>query len=291
MGKNTVTDDEKLMLSETERAALEDGEGAEVPAGGEVIPDDAPVAAATDETPPVTDEEPAPAAAEAAAPAGEEPPATDDRDEPFMPRYLADPIPNYEEAMASLDKKFEDAEITLAEYNSQRDTLIRTQTKAEIAAEQNDQLAQQRWQWEIKHFIKDVIRNEAIDYNKPLLSAALDVAVKNLAAATDAQGNLLNGDRDGEWFLAEAHKQVKAEFGLGKAAPVTPPAGDKRTPPQARSVPTTLASIPSADIPGTGDPDPFAAIDRLFESGRTEEAEMKLAQMSKTDQQRYLHAS
>lgn len=306
-----ISDDELNMLSETERAALEDDTAATAEAEAAAA---AAAAGGTDEdegNAGGADENggDAEAAAAAAAAAGDTPSADenaaaaegddgaaaaaaeDDRDEPFLPRYVADPVADYKGAMAALDKKFEDAEITLAEYNTQRDTLIRAQTKAEIAAEQNEQLAQQRWDWEVKHFIKDIRRNEDIDYDKPLLGAALDTAVKALANLKDAQGNLVHADKDGDWFLAEAHKQVKAEFGLGKKATVTPIVPNGEKPPKPRAVPTTLAGIPAAEIQSTGDTDPFASIDKLFADGRTEEAEMKLAGLSKADQQRYLRAS
>lgn len=307
--KNGVREEEMHMLSETERAALED-DTPEVPAGGEVIPDDpvtAPAASATDPADDAAtnddaadDADDAAAAAAAAttadaadaADAGAADDNDNDTDTPFIPQYIAQPVDNYNQAMATLNKQFEDAEITLAEYNTQRDDLIRRQTKAEIAAEQNEQLAQQRWDWEVKHFIKDIRRNEGVDYDKPLLGAALDTAVKSLATQKDAQGNLVHGDKDGEWFLSEAHKQIKAEFNLGKPTPIVPPPNGGKPPAgKPRAVPTTLGAVPAAEIPDTGDTDPFSGIDKLIEQGRTEEAEMKLAGLSKADQQRYLRAS
>ena len=296
-----VTDDEMNMLSDEERAALADGDKAAGSAAGdlgatEVIPDDKPAAATTpggdddddDEAP--AGDAPADETPADETPADETPAASiGEREEPFVPTYRAEPVENYAEKIAAIDKQFEDGELTMAEYNRQRDALVRQQTKAEIADDQNEQLSRQRWQWEVKHFIKDISRNEGIDYNRPLLNAALDTAVKALAAETDAAGNLINVNKEGDWFLQEAHKRVKEELGLGRkpeAPDNTPPKPAKGAGP--RLVPTTLAQVPAAELPDTGAADPFANIDKMFEAGRTEEAEMELAKLSKADQLKYL---
>jgi hypothetical protein len=304
-GQHNVTDSELEGLSAEERAALADPEDTTAPtvidddtpesdknaaaiiASDDDDEDDDPAAEAPAAEAPAAEAE-AEAEAEAAAPAAEIPAAeVDDDIEPFVPRYQAEPVPDYAAKMNALDKAFDDGDLPLKEYNTQRDALIRQQTKAEIAAEQESQLAEQRWSWEIKRFVKDVARDEGIDYNKPMLNAALDTAVKSLAR--DANGNLINGDKDGEWFLQEAHRLVKAELGLAApkvTPPVTPNAPTKPTGP--RTTIKTLSQIPSADVPDTGAVDPFANIDNLFANGKTEQAEMELAKMSKTDQDRFL---
>ena len=245
-------------LSDEERAALaEDGEDSAT-----VVLDEA---AVPDDTPPPADE--------------------DDTTSPFLPTFRAEPVADYDTKMAALDKAFEDGDLKLVDYNRQRDDLVAQRLKADIASEQNAQLAQQRWQWEVSRFKSDTLRAEKIDYSKPILEAALDTAVITLANAKDAQGNLLHADKDGEWILREAHKQVKAELGL--RSPTTP----RTPPPSKRDVPVTLSQVPQADVPNTGVEDPFAHIDKMFAQGKTEQAEMALAQMSKADQDRYLMAS
>jgi hypothetical protein len=326
--QRAVTDDELSGLSAEERAALSDPEAiseeeaaiaqaaadaAAEEAAEKKARDDAAAAAAAeaaamkkaDEEGAASDDVAKAAAAEAAAAeaaakaAGEvegAATAAGEEDEPFVPRYQAAGVVDFKEKMEALDKKFEDGEINLKEYNNTRDVLNRQQLKAEIAAEQDQQIDQQRWDWEIKRFIRDTAKNEGIDYNKPLLNAALDMAVKNLANAKDATGNLINGTKDGEWFLTEADKLVRAEFGIA-AKPAATEKLDKDGKPivekpalKPRKVPTTLSQIPSTQVEEASPADPFAYIDKLFEQGKVEAGEMALRKLSKTDADSYLRS-
>lgn len=169
-------------------------------------------------------------------------PEGDDRSA-FVPRYEAAPVEDYDTKLSDLDAKFEAGDIELKDYNRQRDELVRMQLKAEIAAEQNEQIEKQLWQREIDDFME-----AHPEYNtSKFRHAALDIAVKDLANKEE------NSDKPGRWFLREAHKIVQAEFGQTGAKPADgekKPDGDKKPAPRKPNtddVPPNLSKIPPAD--------------------------------------------
>lgn len=157
----------------------------------------------------------------------EEPADTGDDEEPvdeFQPPYVAPKPDKYDERMADFDKredavtaKFKAGDIELEEMQKQHRTIARERAKLEgemqahrITSELAEQQGAQRWKWEVNRFMRDVKKHEGIDYADSIrLNSALDVKVK--ALANDPK----NADKPGEWFLREAHKQVKAELGIG----------------------------------------------------------------------------
>lgn len=274
-----IKDDELAGLSDAERLALEEDEDTSVdhddvdPPGEAPAEQDAPAAAEA----PAAEPEPESAPAEEAK--VDEP--EDDYDEPFVAQYKAEPVEGYADKLADLDGRFENGDVTLKEYNTQREALLKQQLKAEIAQEQNAQAAQQKWQWEIERFMED----NASYTTDPILYAALDAAIKALAAKSE------NGDKAGRWFLSEAHKQVQARFA---APPAAAPAADKPTAKRgdkAADVPRTLSTLPAADISEAGGSDEFANIEALFNKGKVIEAERLLAKLSPEAQVRYLEAA
>jgi len=168
----------------------------------------------------------------------------------FAPVYHADPVEGYEEKLTALDKDFEEGDITLQEYNRQRDDLTRAQTKAEISAESSKQMEDQLWQRQQDDFFED---NE--DYYKTdndslnaARYAALDVEVKRLGEA--------NENRSGSWCLREAHKVVLDSLGGGAVNKdkdddkAGDDKGDKKTKsrrPDLSDTPKTLSGAPAAD--------------------------------------------
>lgn len=217
----------------------------------------------------------------------------DDTRPAFVPTYRAEPVENYVEKIAALDQKFEDGDIKLKDYNQERDELVRAQTKAEISAEQNEQVEKQLWQREISDFIDD---NQ--EYKGKMRHAALDIAVKDLAGKPE------NADKSGRWFLREAHKMVQAELGgAGKPDPKVedPKPNDKaddkdkgananKDKPASRKpdlslVPNTLSNVPAADSSEAAGGE-FAYLDKL----EGIELERALARLPKEKQDRYLAA-
>lgn len=161
------------------------------------------------------------AAAEAKAKA-EAAARVEDDAEPFIPRYVAPMPENYEARVKALDdrraaatakmKAGGELEAMLAEHEAvdkERRELEAAKTKHDISVEQKSQAEEQRWHWEVRRFKREVKKHEGVDYNASAgLHAALDAEVKALANDDANEG------KDGQWFLTEAHRRVKAAMGI-----------------------------------------------------------------------------
>ena len=286
-------DDERAALedvvAEAGAAGNEDGAGDDAPAGDDASKGaDAKKADATS-----TD-----TATEATA----EP--VDDDDSPFAPAYVPPSTEGLDDQLAALETKrnevlqqFREGDITVDEMDDQlralgaeRDTLLTKKTTAAVVSDLATQGAQQQWQWEVNRFLRNVKKNEGIDYRAESdmgkkLNSALDMTVKLLANDPD------NESRDSEWILEEAHRITKARFNLGAAPnpgarPVADPKAkalaDRR--PNLKAVPQTLAHVPPAgtDDASTGDSE-FAYLDRL--TGM--EYEVAVAKLTPAQQERW----
>lgn len=193
----------------------------------------------------------------------------------FRTSYQAALPENFDATLAAINAEasrlatqFRDGEIDFDEYTAalsnvtaQRDALTATKIKSEIAAEMQAQDSQQRWRWTVEQFIARTAADEKIDYRTDAAKLKdFDLFVKALAS-DDA-----NASRPAEWFLAEAHKRVKALHGVATAAPsadtrqqTTKPTSRK---PDLKAVPKTLAHVPGSD--GSGDVESeFADLYRL----------------------------
>lgn len=270
------TDEELSMLSDEEREAVtatRDEEDAGATAGSEDQgkPAEATAEAGNEEV--TAEAEPEPAA---------------ERDEEFIPQYTVNPVADFQEKMAALAgektalrAKLNGGDMSLDEYEAQKDAIVdqerelrEQKLKADIAIERNEQTAKARWDWEQERFFD--AKENAI-YADKILNAALNTAVMDLANAPE------NADKKGSWILQEADKLVRARFAPAKVE--TPPDAkpkDSRKP-DLSVVPKTLAHLPAADIPQTGDVDEFAHIDRL--SGL--ELEKAVAKLSESERERY----
>jgi hypothetical protein len=154
---------------------------------------------------------------------------------------------------SEINQKFNDGEIDLAERDAElaklqeeREAMVLTRARVENLQELNRQNAQNLWHRQIKNLFNTAAR-EGIDYAKDQEKAMdLDLFVKQLAQ------NPKNADKDGNWFLAEAHKRVKALHNITtRQDPETriKQAKDARKPPL-DGVPQNLAAVPGADGPG-----------------------------------------
>lgn len=204
--------------------------------------------------------------------------AEEEGSEHFVPKYHAAPVEDYEQKMADLDQKFEDGDLQLKEYNQQRDALVRSQLKAEISSEQQEQIESQLWMREVSDFMDDHPEYKS----SKMRNVALDATVKEIAA------DPANADKTYKWFLREAHKKVVEEFG-GTAKP---PANDNKPPvnsrkPDLSGVPKSLAHLPAAELPDTGSVDEFAHLDRM--TGL--ELEKAVARLSESERERYRAAA
>lgn len=289
---NAVADAELERLSDEERAALADDEGEDLEALKDI--------ADSDETDTAGEEDNAEGAQDDADADGAEAGSEDDSDdEPedaasaeFVPAYRVDPVEDFDKQISDLAtekkglrEKLNEGELTLDEYEEQKDAIVAKEQalreqnlKATIAAEQNQQNAQSRWQWEQEQFFNQEA-NKMYATNK-LLMSAMDTAVKELA------NDPKNVNQSAAWFLREADKQVRAAFGQPK---VETKLETKPRKPDLSAVPKTLAELPSAELPETSG-DEFAGLEKL--SGM--ELEREIARRSKSDptfERRYLQAA
>ncbi len=145
---------------------------------------------------------------------------------------------------------------------------------------------QQRVEWvkEVHGFQVEVARTTGINYTTDKDKAsALDDWTKRLASKPE------NADKEGNWFLQEAHRKVMAEFGI--AAPVAKDASAAEVPKKAKAsrapdlsgIPPSLGGLPAAAEAQAGDAGEFAGLDRL--SGMAYET--ALARMTPAQKERY----
>lgn len=245
------------------------------------------IAGDEDDTEPAADE----AAPEAAVAQTEAQPENTEADT-FTHHYQAPPVEGYEEKAAAfvaqkadLRRQMNEGGIDLDQYETAKDELVAQEMalreqklKADISAEQSEQTSKARWQWDQEQFFG---AKENSIYQDKYLLAAFDAAVRDLG------GDTANADQKGAWFLREADKLVRSRFNVAAniAAPQQRhPDGRK---PDLSVVPKTLAHLPAADIPQTGDVDEFAHIDRL----QGLELEKAVARLSESERERYRAAA
>lgn len=258
-------------LSEEERAALEDDEYGDAPDGEDLLEDEAP------------EEDEAQEEAQEEAPEEDEAPVYEKE---FIPVYTADPVADYETRMKQITEAnreiaagYEAGDFDLEEYQLRQRKLTELEwslreanLKASLAAEQQQQSLAQRWQWEQDRFFS-VGANRAYRED-PIVGAAFSTAVQSLAA------NAENDSKPMAWFLEEADRITRSRFRLGNE-----PVADNVRPIRKRpTAPPTLAGVPAAALPETGEPDEFAKLDRM--SGM--ELEQALARLSQAEADRYL---
>lgn len=212
-------------------------------------------------------------------------------DKLFAPTYRADAVEDYDKKIEDLTTAFEKGDIQLAQFNKERDVLVRAQTKAEIAEESKKQNLEQRWDWEIDRFMDDAREQKElgnIDYRaNKILQASLDAAVKDLASKEE------NANKSGRWYLTEAHKQVMANFGRTatektadeKAAETAAAEALKKAGrrPDLKAVPKTLGGLPAASPSETGSDSEFSHLEKL--DGMS--LERAIAKMTPEQQDRY----
>ena len=210
--------------------------------------------------------------------------------EPFVPRYQADPVADFDEQMQQLAEQkktlrtqYLDGDLDLDDYEDQREQIeAQTQAlreanlKATLAAEQSQQAAAQRWEWEQERFFSQ--KANSVYKDDALLAASLDAAIKALASDQS------NASRPMSWYLEEADRQVRERFNrlapAGAAPAQHPTAKSKGKPP----VPPSLADMPTAELNETGGNDEFAHLDKL--NGMALEA--ALAKLPPSEAERYL---
>lgn len=206
----------------------------------------------------------------------------------FRPEFRADVPEGAGDRLAALDAekaglvtKFQDGEIDMAEFmaensriDGERLQLVVAQENSKFAESQNKSQRDQRWAWEQERFFG---QEKATIYKDPVILAALDASVKQLAADPK------NAKKPAGFFLEEADRQVRNRFNVGDA-----PAAPNKTPrqPDLSRVPKTLAQLPAAEMSETG-AEEFAYLDKLDGIA----LEQALRKMTPEQEARYLGAA
>lgn len=304
-----ISDEDIAGLSEEERAALEDDDGEaeiiKVIASDDDDDDDKlQKGGGSVDDPAVAGDNNSAAAAAAADPvaAGSAEQSTDsghgavaDTTPPaeFQPEFkaalpdgLAEKIADLDSRTTELLEKFKAGDIELPDFMAQKSEidnerlqLTLAQKQAEWAQSQNEDARAQRWKWEQERFFA---QDKAAIYKDPIVLAALDASVKQLA--TDQKYT----SKPASFFLEEADRQVRQRFNMGGTPAAD--AGGKQKPvanqPDLSNIPKTLATLPAAEMAETGS-DEFAYLDKLDGIA----LEQALRKMTPEQEARYLGAS
>jgi len=279
--EDDYTEEEIAGMSPDEQAALEDGleEGS---GDDDAFENDLEEDDSNDNEEPEdkgsNDEDPDDAEEETTADSDED----QDADNPFVTKLDASVAEDIASQLTELDDVFEAGDISLSDYNAQRDNLRDEQIMAKMAEKHNEQSADQLWDWQQNRFYGDHSEYES----DPIRFGALDSALRTLYQEESNTG------KEGDWFLNEAHKLVEAS--MGKSPGNDDPVADTNkktvtTKTNSRSkevdVPKTLANMPAADDNQVTD-SKYNVLDKL----EGMDLESALAGMSDKDRDNYLRA-
>lgn len=277
-GLATLTDEERAALNEVvddlkrdDSDLGDEDEGDEGDAPADDQDDAAPAAAAK----PAADDAPAADAAADAADVTDEP--DPDERKPRVPAYEATLPEDFEARKTALqaredeaEQKYEDGEIdratlraTLREVATEREALVRIQTRVELAQD----MAEQESRRELTAAVDTVMKlgkEAGVDYNNEAQWAELKAFVTVVEAR--------NPNKTVDWIMREAHRRVLV------ANDITPPKASNEPPPKktdpkadalARRKPDvskaqpTLAQVPGGEGPGDVSGSEFSDLDAL----------------------------
>lgn len=199
-----------------------------------------------------------------------------EEDEPARPvQPVVQQQPDFAAMLADLDQKFEDGELSMAQYLSQRDALNEQRIALRMRSEIYEATREQNWQAANTKFF-----SEHPDYSAEksrLRFVAMQVAVEDIAAENSGLSDLD--------LLLKAKEKVDAEFGIKK--PEAKPEANKplRVVSDRSKAPPSLRDIPAAAASDTGGGE-FSHLEKL--SGIDLEA--AVARMSPEQQARWAEA-
>lgn len=178
-----------------------------------------------------------------------------------LPEDYTAKVETLREQEDALAQQFKSGEIDFDQYRAEarkidqeREALTDMRVKAAISEELNQQTGEAEWFAALRVFNSTTAKADGIDYAKDLAKQAdFDLFLKSLAEKPE------NAKKDMHWYIAEAHKRVKALYDV--VAPTRPTKPANRTPPL-EGLPKTLVDVPGADGPGDVS-DEFAALDSL----------------------------
>jgi len=181
-----------------------------------------------------------------------------------------------------LVKKFDEGDITFAEYNKElrslnrdRADLDRAELKAELAQEAQQSQVEQTWQTTANTFVAE---HPLISKNETTWSS-FDAIVRRVTAET-----MQKGEQPGRRDLEKAYKQWTEDLGISDAGTQKPQPKQKKQ----NIVPPNLGKVPAATANDTDD-GKFAHLDRLAESDPLA-FEAALAKMSDAQRDEYMQA-
>jgi len=199
-------------------------------------------------------------------------------------KYNAD-IEAMDAAKTAKFKELMEGTLDAEEYSKFESKYLRDRDAA--AAQRNDAAA---WFKEVNAFQNDVLKADGINYaTDAKMNSAFDRWVKALAQDPE------NAQRDGSWFLKEAHEMVKTQYRIGDTKPAKSDKpgkeADKQAKPKGRApdtsnLPKTLGRMPAAADNEGSDEGEFAHIDKLTGIDR----ERALAKMTPEQEDRYLRS-
>ena len=179
-------------------------------------------------------------------------------------------------------KKFDEGDITFAEYNKElrslnreRADLDRAELKAELAKEAQQSQVEQTWQTTANTFVAE---HPLISKNETMWSS-FDAIVRRVTAET-----MQKGEQPGRRDLEKAYKQWTEDIGISDAGTQKPQPKQKKQ----NIVPPNLGKVPAATANDTDD-GKFAHLDRLAESDPLA-FEAALAKMSDAQRDEYMQA-
>ena len=215
----------------------------------------------------------------------------DKLDDPIKPTplYKAELPADIEAKRTALDtqeddlvKKFDEGDITFAEYNKElrslnreRADLDRAELKAELAQEAQQSQVEQTWQTTANTFVAE---HPLISKNETTWSS-FDAIVRRVTAET-----MQKGEQPSRRDLEKAYKQWTEDLGIADA-------GIQKSQPKHKKqniVPPNLGKVPAATANDTDD-GKFAHLDRLAESDPLA-FEAALAKMSDAQRDEYMQA-
>lgn len=181
-----------------------------------------------------------------------------------------------------LVKKFDEGDITFAEYNKElrslnreRADLDRAELKAELAQEAQQSQVEQTWQTTANTFVAE---HPLISKNETMWSS-FDAIVRRVTAET-----MQKGEQPSRRDLEKAYKQWTEDLGIADAGTQKPQPKQKKQ----NVVPPNLGKVPAATANDTDD-GKFAHLDRLAESDPLA-FEAALAKMSDAQRDEYMQA-
>lgn len=181
-----------------------------------------------------------------------------------------------------LVKKFDEGDITFAEYNKElrslnreRADLDRAELKAELAKEAQQSQVEQTWQTTANTFVAE---HPLISKNETTWSS-FDAIVRRVTAET-----MQKGEQPSRRDLEKAYKQWTEDLGITDAGIQKSQSKQKKQ----NIVPPNLGKVPAATANDTDD-GKFAHLDRLAESDPLA-FEAALAKMSDAQRDEYMQA-